>query len=177
MSAIEQVPEWAISKSGEAVSGKFLAWVAATKKSLAKSFPKAEQQFCRIVDGLKSRMSPGAAKRLHYTRQKHFIVADKVVFFGDFYFRNLRLLVEIDGASHAGPVAAEKDRWRTSLIEMWKVDVVRIDNDTVLHGDFIDIERWLVQQAGAGRYGWRSLADSYNEAMMRNPHIYAKQTA
>lgn len=170
----EKIPQWAISKSGEVISEKFIKWIASTKKKLIKSFPKAERLFCRIVDKMTARLRKKWRRGLHYTRQKYFIVSDGIVFFGDFYFRNFKLLVEIDGASHRGDDAKEKDAWRTKLIEAWKVTVVRITNTELETIDFRHIEDWLINQlyqAGNRKVGNILLKD-YLQMKIKNHHIY-----
>ena len=74
-----------------------------------------------------------------FTRQKPlggFIV--------DFYSSALKLVVEIDGESHAGQ--AEYDHWRTSQLNSLGVQVVRFTNQDVmqnLEGVFIRLQELL----------------------------------
>lgn len=147
MSEIIEVPDYLRTKSNEPGSQKMLAWIATNQKRLRKAFPPGERAFCRIIDKLKSKLGDQWKLRLCYNRQKHFWVTPEIVFFGDFYFSNLRLLIEIDGASHAGRAAKEKDEWRTKLISSWKVRTHRLHNDEVVHGDFRQIEGWFVDRA------------------------------
>lgn len=112
--------------------------------------------------------------RMWYTRQKHFLVTPEIVFFGDFYFKNMKLLVEIDGDSHTGKQAKDKDEWRSKLITAWKVRTIRFTNDEVLNGDFRDVEFKFITEVGkllpfAVR---RKLSIAYYKAKQRNPHIY-----
>jgi len=108
MSEVIHAPSYLVSKSGEVIASKFLGWIRSTQTKLLKAFPTGERAFCRIIDKMKSRLPKRYKTRLWYTRQKRFLVAPSVVFFGDFYFRNMRLLVEIDGSSHLGEIAKEK---------------------------------------------------------------------
>jgi len=52
-------------------------------------------------------------------------------FIVDFYYRELRLVLEIDGADHLDPEHAEYDAARTAHLEMKGLVVVRIRNDQV----------------------------------------------
>ncbi len=174
MSEIIVIPQHLRAKSGEPVSQKFLDWIQSTQKKLLRAFPPGERAFCRILDKMRSRMPRRCHRRLFYTRQKYFMVADGIVFFGDFYFCNARLLVEIDGASHSGPSAAERDRWREELISAWKVGTVRLDNDRVTSGDFREVESWFIDsiadacpQSVAGK-----LQEDYASMRCEYPHIY-----
>src|SRR6202021_272738 len=175
MSQFLSVPSYLQTKTGEVVSRQMLAWINATHKKLKKSFPPGEQAFCRIVDKILSRMPKEWKKRFWYTRQKHYLVAPEIVFFGDFHFGNLHMLVEIDGSSHTGPIAQENDLWRSRMIELWKVKVARITNSQVVDGDFRGVEQWLLDQA-ASVLPWsvrRKMFADYNRMMMNHQHIYA----
>ncbi len=146
-------PPWRIAKSGETISERFLTWIQNQRKMLLKSFPPGERAFCRIIDKLLSRLPDKWRRRLHYNRQKYFIVAEGIVFFGDFYFSDLHLLVELDGHTHTGKQAKENDEWRTRLITLWKSKVVRLTNDQALSQDFREIELWFINHACDALHG------------------------
>lgn len=174
MAHVEHIPQHLLAKSGEQITPKFLAWVSATKDKLLKAFPPSERAFCRTIDKMKSRL-PQHRTRLHYTRQKWFIVADSVVFFGDFYFGNIKLLVEIDGREHTGPAAREKDEWRSKLISAWGVAVVRTTNEQTTETDFRDMEMWFISHAVAAcsRGIGQQLLRDYDAMRRAHSHIYA----
>lgn len=170
--------EWADAnptKTGEPPTERMCRWIAETQKKLLKAFPKGERAFCRIIDLMKSKLPRRWMGRLHYTRQKVFMVASEVVFFGDFYFKNVRLLVEIDGATHLGDEAREKDAWRASLVSLFRrTTVLRFTNDQVLHGDFRLVEQTFIEAASASlprAVGGKLLRD-HQAAKKRNPAIY-----
>lgn len=174
MSVAIEIPSYLQAKSGEVVSERFLSWIGQTQKKLLAAFPAGERNFCRILDKLRSRMNRRWQTRLAYTRQKYFLVADHVVFFGDFYFPNMRLLVEIDGSSHVGRAAREADEWRSRLISTWRVTTARISNMELDGKDFRDIEKWFVEQAASvcpQSVRGRLLSD-YRRVQEDNPHIY-----
>jgi len=174
MAEVISLPSWLLAKTGEPITQAFSDWIAQTQRKLLKAFPPAERAFCRIVDKMRSRLPRCCASPLQYTRQKYFKVAPSVVFFGDFYFRNARLLVEIDGPSHSGGMAKEKDRWRSELITAWKVTTSRLTNDAVLNGDFRDIERWLVSEILQVRpvASTAKLKREYERMARSHPDIY-----
>ncbi len=61
-------------------------------------------------------------------RQKpiaHFIV--------DFYCPKLKLVIEVDGASHFTPEAIEYDQARTKILEGYGLTVIRFTNDEVIN--------------------------------------------
>ena len=158
------------SKTGEVLTENKMRWIQMNQQRLRKAFPRPEQAFCRIIDKLKSRM-PQWRKRLVYNRQKWFIVSPEFVFFGDFYFSNMHMLVEIDGQEHQGN--KEWDGWRTKMIGLFrcKVKVVRITNDAAMNSDFRLVERWfaseVVKMKGCGHF-----ARDYEVMTLRYPDIY-----
>lgn len=145
MSAIK-APHWMVAKSGEGIDRQFRNWINQTQVALKNNWPPAEQAFCKIIDQLRKKLPRSWNTRLRYTRQKPFIVADNTVFFGDFCFQNLRLLVEIDGNTHLG-VRKEADDWRDKLITAWKIETVRITNADVLERDWQETEQWFINHA------------------------------
>ena len=176
MSCFETIPQHMLSKTGEVISERFREWVNETKRKLLKAFPLGERAFCRIIDKLRSRLPRRWGTRLWYTRQKHFIVAPSVVFFGDFYFRNLRLLIEVDGGSHVGEAVKEKDEWQSKLITCWRAKTVRITNSQVIDRDFREVESWFLDRAFECcpcQLGNELLKD-YAKVKRKNPHIYAE---
>jgi len=50
----------------------------------------------------------------------------------DFMCKNLNLVIEVDGESHAWPGAPERDAWRQRLIEEAGFTVIRFGNEEVL---------------------------------------------
>jgi very-short-patch-repair endonuclease len=69
----------------------------------------------------------------------------------DFYCSELRLVIEIDGNSHAEQL--EYDAERTRFLNAIGLQVVRYTNDEVLHnieGVYDDLSRQLLLQAGTG---------------------------
>lgn len=173
--------EWADSnptKTGEPPAQRMMQWVNQTQKKLLAAFPKGEQAFCRIFHKMKSRLPKRWESRLRYTRQKTFLVAPEIVFFGDFYFRNARLLVEIDGNSHAGETARVKDEWRTKLVQLFRhTTVLRFTNDQVISGDFRHIEKTFVNAISSvlpHQIGSKLLSD-YITMKKHFPAIYQAQ--
>lgn len=176
MSTTIKIPEYLISKTGEVIEQKFLNWVSKTQQKLKKAFPIPERAFCRILDKMLHRLGNKWKRRLHYTRQKYFIVSPGVVFFGDFYFRNARLLIEIDGYEHTTSLGKDKDEWRTKLISAWKVTTARIKNDDVINKDFREVEQWFVNQVvNQGKTSRIQLASAYVKMKRKFPQIYQEQ--
>lgn len=152
---------------------EFTRWVGHTQKKLLDAFPPAEQAFCRIVDKFKRRLPRWWLKPLFYTRQKPFRFGDDVVFFADFVFEGIRLVVEIDGNSHYGGKAKDVDKWRQELISKCKYHVVRTTNRKILLGDFRDVERWFVAGiGGVNKFLQRKIASDFAEMVNQYPHIY-----
>jgi very-short-patch-repair endonuclease len=174
MPELVHVPQHLIAKSGEEITPAFMAWIQMNKRRLSKVFPAGERNFCRIIDKMKSRLPKRWATRLHYTRQKHFLVAPHVVFFGDFYFGNLRLLVELDGSHHSAPAAAEKDEWRSRLISAWRARTIRLTNDRVSGSDFREVEAWFIDEVvkNVPRQVGAKLDHDYYKMRRELPHIY-----
>ena len=171
---MSEIVFWKRTVVGEELSESKHAWIIRNQNRLLKAFPPAERAFCRILDKMVSRL-PHWKNRLRYTRQKCFKVAPEILFFGDFYFRSLRLLVEIDGTSHLGPQAREKDAWRSRLLTAFRdTAVFRLANTDVLMGDFRAIEQRFIDIASTQcppaighrlQYDYRVMQESH-------PHIY-----
>ncbi len=172
--SIQKAPSWMVARSGEEISQAFRQWIDQTKRKLLRAFPQGERDFARIVDKMVSRLPKRWQRRLWYTRQKYFVVADQVVFFGDFCFQNLNLLVEIDGTSHSGEVAQEKDQWREKLIADWKITTARITNAQLNSGDCREIEAWFIDLAANKLPRRKGDRLRYDYAKMRRqwPNIY-----
>ncbi len=178
---MSEVVHWRRSVTGEETPLSKMQWIASNKQRLLKAFPKGEQSFCRIIDKMISRLGQIRKqwkRRLWYTRQKHFLIDPEVFFFGDFYFRNARVLVEIDGAGHTGKNDREKDAWRTKLISTFRdTTVIRFTNGEVIDGDFRLVEATFVNAVAAkiGGIG-QLLLREYEVMRKRHPHIYAETT-
>jgi very-short-patch-repair endonuclease len=174
MSEFIDVPAYLITKSGEPGSERMLEWIHKNQRRLLKAFPKGERAFSRVFHKWQSRMPSQWRTRFRYTRQKYFWVTQEIVFFGDFFFSNMKLLVEIDGASHDGAVAKEKDAWRERLITSWNTHTVRFTNDLLLTGDFREVEQQIVDgfcKVLPSSMNRRLLRD-YDVAKRDHPHIY-----
>ena len=52
-------------------------------------------------------------------------------YIADFYCPECRVIVELDGAGHEGPIAVEKDDRRTRFLERRGIRVVRFENRQV----------------------------------------------
>lgn len=158
--------------SKERLSRRHAIWIETTKKRLKRAYPPAERRFCVIVDKMKFRLPERAKKLLWYQRQKQFLVSPEFVYFGDFYFRALKSLVEIDGSSHVGN---NNDAIRTHLLSSHNIRVVRFDNADVLHGDFWDVEEKLIRelcdQSGRGR-SKRIVRQSYWKMRKQRSDLY-----
>ena len=66
-------------------------------------------------------------------------------FIVDFYCPRLRLVVEVDGATHDGPDATIRDAERTRFLRARGLRVVRLTNGAVLHC-FADACAWLADR-------------------------------
>lgn len=156
------------TKTGEVLTKKDIGRVVGTRNKLLKMFPKAEQAFCRVIDKMVNRLPKKWKKILWYTRQKWFVVSPHVVFFGDFYFRNLRLLIEIDGPSHLKKHTDEMDLWRSKLISIFRNNrTLRFTNAEILEGDFREVETKFVE--GCGR---SDLSEAYLKMKKDHPVLY-----
>jgi len=65
--------------------------------------------------------------------QEHTLTRQKPLdnYIADFYCANLKLVIEIDGASHYTPEAQEYDARRTLVLQKYKLNVLRFTNDEV----------------------------------------------
>ena len=52
-------------------------------------------------------------------------------FIADFYCYELKLVIELDGASHHSDVAKYKDAWRTDILESLGLNVLRFEDEEV----------------------------------------------
>lgn len=141
------MPEWIASqlaKSGELISPRKLSWRLANRKRLKSAFPKAEQRFCKVLDKLRFHLNPSKKKLLLYSRQKLFSIDSEICFYVDFYFPGWKLAVEIDGDSHTGKEAGERDLWRQSIISSFGVTFLRLSNAAVETSDWWEIEDALL---------------------------------
>lgn len=164
-----------VAWSGEEISRRKLRWAIANRKKLKKQFTRGEQAFCRIIDKMKSRLPVKARKYLWYSRQQPWQINSEIVFFGDFYFKTFKLLIEIDGASHASESAKERDRWREQLLAAHAIRTVRFHDNELLDGDFRAIElRFIHAVAGTERIrlAARIVERGYFDMTRGNPHIY-----
>lgn len=129
-----------VAWSGERVPRSMAIWACNTRRSLLKAFPPGERAFCRMLDKLRFRLPPDAKYVLHYRRQKEFHVTAEFVFFGDFYFKVPKLLVEIDGSGHDTTLAIERDKWRSSLIAAKRVTTVRFTDTDIADRSWREIQ-------------------------------------
>jgi very-short-patch-repair endonuclease len=152
-----------ISRSGEAVPARKMAWRLANQKRLKSAFPKAEQRFCRVVDTLRFHLPEKVKSLIWYKRQKLFSINSEICFFVDFYFKTWNLCVEIDGDSHSGELAKEMDAWREKLISVNGLRFLRLHNNFVDTADWWEIEdKFLDCIFNSPRHGGmkRKLADA-----------------
>lgn len=69
-----------------------------------------EQGFCKLI-------SPVCAKTgVRYVKQPIEYITGGISFRLDFLFRDYHVAIEIDGHSHSGDDAKERDAWRTQLV-------------------------------------------------------------
>lgn len=54
-------------------------------------------------------------------------------FIVDFYCPKARLIIEIDGSQHYTPEGEEHDRFRTDILEQYKLEVIRFSNIQIDH--------------------------------------------
>jgi len=120
-----------VTRSGETLSSRQVVGLLRKRSNLTKAFPAAEQAFCKIVEGIKRDMAPETRGLIKYQRQKLISVTAEFSFFADFYFRAFKTVVEIDGSSHRGRLAIEKDAIRTKLIQGNGTRICRFWNEEV----------------------------------------------
>lgn len=172
------MPEWIEVQrawSGETLAPRKVAWATKNRDRLKRQFTPGEQAFCRIIDKMKSRLDSRAVKYLWYHREKPWHINSEIVFYGDFYFKAFKLLVEIDGDSHSGPAAKERDRWREQLIAVHRIETLRFTNEDVLSGDFRDVEQKFIESIARGvgmGPARRIVRESYRRMLLENLHIY-----
>ena len=83
------------------------------------------------------------AKGMGYTfRRQHPILN----YIADFYCKELKLVVEIDGYSHLPVEAQERDAERDRQMQAIGLQVIRI-NDNEVRKDASGIAKWIVEQA------------------------------
>lgn len=130
-------------------SGKTRDWRVKTRIKLLVAYPACEKMFAEIVQDLQRKMPPGRRSLLRYTRQQQ-VQVNRRVFFADFYFQSVNLIIEIDGAQHEFPDNIAKDARRTTLIQSIGIRVRRLTNEFIRtsHQDLIEskILEFLVEQ-------------------------------
>lgn len=81
----------------------------------------SEIEFKKILDDLK----------INHIFQQPFSPDGKKFFIMDFYIPDKKVCFEIDGEYHNTEEQLKKDRYRTKLIEKFKIKVVRLTNEEV----------------------------------------------
>lgn len=120
--------------------GKMLGF----QKSLGARATEAELHFEKNVAKLISEEA-----HTPYRKQKIFHMTDGVAFVADFYFPNLRAVVEIDGPNHLKSREQQWDAWRDSLLDKVGITVLRIPNKHVLQSTnevFNQVVRYLADR-------------------------------
>jgi hypothetical protein len=165
-----------IAWSKEPVSRAKAVWITRNRQRLLKAFPPGERAFCRIIDKFQSRLTPSGKTVLHYHRQKPFVVTPEFVFYGDFYFKAFKYLVEIDGDTHIGRAAKSKDTWRSEMLSSHGIVVKRFTNEEVVGRNFREIEKdfldGIFSLPGHARLKV-TLHKAVSRAYAQNPHIYS----
>ena len=99
-----------LARDGQPVKPRAVATVRRYQRRSISALTIGEQQFCAL-------MSAFCAKtKVRYVKQPIEYITDGISFRLDFLFRDYRVAVEIDGDSHRGETAREKDEWRTRLV-------------------------------------------------------------
>jgi very-short-patch-repair endonuclease len=124
--------------SGEILTRHQIQHILNNQKALRSKRTPAETAFQKMIDKLHYHLPIKAKRILRYTREKLFAITAEQYFFGDFYFKTFKLLVEIDGGQHRQHMGRERDRWRTNLLSAHGITVIRFRNE--------EIEAWPWQE-------------------------------
>ena len=92
----------------------------ARARELRRNFTPAEHKLWSILRG-------GALDGFKFRRQQRL-----GAFFGDFVCQSARLVIEVDGDTHVGPIAESRDARRTAFLEHEGYRVVRFTNVDVM---------------------------------------------
>jgi len=130
---------------GEFLSESRAAWAYRNRDRLLRAFPKSERAFDDVLEGIRSRASYKDWRILTYKRQKMFFVSAEAIFYADFYFKHLKLVIEIDGMQHHTEKGLDRDKWRTKLLSLHGIAVARADNDMVLNAGSKAIKMFLLE--------------------------------
>jgi very-short-patch-repair endonuclease len=105
--------------------------------SMSKSRQNNHKELESIRKKLRKNMTPAEARLWTYLRnsqldgrkfRRQHSVGRYIL---DFYCPSEKLCVELDGESHAGPIAAAHDAERTAYLEEAGIRVVRFENQVV----------------------------------------------
>lgn len=103
---------------------KRLSRINNLRTRLAQCPTPHEKRFQKFMSGVCAKGTP-----LWFTPQKVVHVHQEQAFILDFYFKESKVAVEIDGSFHSG--RKEYDNWRTSVLETHRITVVRFLNNEI----------------------------------------------
>jgi very-short-patch-repair endonuclease len=115
-------------------------------KKMQKKPTKAETEFKSFLLGLNNGVLRGQFKTQHVVSGKWII---------DFFFPEIRLGIEIDGAVHTSPQQKKRDRNKDRDCTRFDITLLRITNAEVF-GDKMRLTKKL-------RHGWRVALDRENK--------------
>lgn len=109
---------------GEEVSPKRLSRINTLKKRLVNKETKQEKIFKQHMSKYCKKGTP-----IWFTPQKAVHVHQEQAFILDFYFKQFKLCIEIDGDCHTR--RKSYDNWRSEVLATKKIEVMRFSNDRI----------------------------------------------
>jgi very-short-patch-repair endonuclease len=94
-------------------------------RKMRKNLTFAEQKLWQFFRSTPPFCRGGGVKVWRQKAIAHFVV--------DFYCPKLKLVIEVDGASHFTPEGMEYDQARTKILEGYGLTVIRFTNDEVIN--------------------------------------------
>ena len=153
-----------LARDGSPVKKRAVDTVRRYQRQSLESLTPGEQEFCRLMSGV------CAKTKARYVKQPVEYITEGISFRLDFLFRDYRVAVEIDGDSHLGAAAREKDDWRTRLIGY---TVLRFTNFDVTER-YLWVRAQVVQALLDAPEGYKRLLMEYAVTMRGHPD-YARQ--
>lgn len=108
-------------------TNKECSWIESTRKDLLKRSTLFEKKFYSSLPyELKSKVE-----------RQSVVFANGNLYYPDFYFRDKKLIVEIDGGYHYTPIQIARDKVRDENFKSIGITTFRIYNEDVLDGEYM----------------------------------------
>jgi very-short-patch-repair endonuclease len=166
------IPSYKQTWFGDALTDRQLSCANGIQRNLKMASTPQERAFIRAWTALRP---TGRKSAVHLTPQKVFKVTPEYWMVPDFYCKDFKAVIEIDGNHHYVGAQKVKDEFRDRLLGERGIVVVRVPNWRVDSDCFAAVRfvlRLLLDRPGFGQ-AKRRLAKQLTALKQRRPKAYA----